>query len=96
MEQRVNYHYFENEKGQSRPMIHLKSPGYVWFDWIMNFKDDNGEEQLVVKYANVNYYFGNYERGIAVFNDEKQIFEDYKSVPEWLPEGHTCHHPFIG
>lgn len=92
----VNYHYFEDKKGQSRPMIHLKSPGYVWFDWIMNFKDENGAEQLVVKYANVNYYFGNYERGIAVFNDETQIFEDYKSVPEWLPEGHTCHHPFIG
>lgn len=92
----VNYKYFEDEKGQSRPMIHLKSPGYVWFDWIMNFEDNNGKEQLIAKYANVNYYFGNYERGIAVFNDEKQIFEDYKSVPEWLPEGHTCHHPFIG
>ncbi len=92
----VNYKYFVDEKGQSRPMIHLKSPGYVWFDWIMNFKDENGKEQLVAKYANVNYYFGNYERGIALFNDETQIFEDYKSVPEWLPEGHTCHHPFIG
>jgi len=92
----VNYNYFVNDQGQSRPMINLESPGYVWFDWIMNFKDENGEEQLIAKYANVNYYFGNYERGIAVFNDEKQIFEDYKSVPEWLPEGHTCHHPFVG
>lgn len=92
----VNYKYFEDDKGQSRAMIHLKSPGYVWFDWIMNFKVENGKEQLIAKYANVNYYFGNYERGIAVFNDEKQIFEDYKSIPEWLPEGHTCHHPFVG
>jgi hypothetical protein len=92
----VNYNYFEDEDGKSRAMIHLKSPGYVWFDWIMNFKDEKGKEQLVAKYANVNYYFANYERGIAVFNDEKQIFEDYKSLPEWLPDGHTCHHPFIG
>jgi len=92
----VNYNYFKDEQGKSKAMIHLKSPGYVWFDWMMNFKDEKGKEQLIVKYANVNYYFRNYERGIAVFNDEKQIFEDYKAVPEWLPEGHTCHHPFIG
>jgi hypothetical protein len=92
----VNYNYFQDEKGQSRAMINLKSPGYVWFDWIMNFKDKNGKEQLVAKYANVNYYFGNYERGIAVFNDDTQIFDAYKSIPDWLPEGHTCHHPFIG
>jgi len=90
----MNYKYFENDKGESKPMIQLKDPGYVWFDWLLNIKDEKGNEQLVAKYANVNSFFLNYERGIAVFNDEKNSFERYKKVVKWMPDFHRCEHPF--
>jgi hypothetical protein len=92
----VNYEYFVDKNGKSKPMIKLTKPGYIWFDWITSIKDVEGNEKLVAKYANVNSYFENYERGIAIYNDEKQIFENYKSIPEWISEQHTCQHPFIG
>ena len=90
----MNYLYFENENGASKSMINLEDPGYVWFDWLINIKDKKGDEQLVVKYANVNSFFLNYERGVAVFNDDKNIFERYKEVEKWMPDFHRCEHPF--
>lgn len=92
----VNYKYFVNNNGESKSMIKLKKPGYVWFDWIATLKDKEGNEKLYAKYANVNAYFQNYERGIAIFNDDKELFESYKNIPQWLDETHTCHHPFKG
>ncbi|RIA08578.1 hypothetical protein OE09_0397 [Flavobacteriaceae bacterium MAR_2010_72] len=92
----VNYNYFVDETGKSKPMIKLTKPGYVWFDWIASIKDENGTEKLVAKYANVNSYFANYERGIAIYNDENQQFENHKAIPEWMSEQHTCQHPFFG
>ncbi len=92
----INFKYFVNKDGKSKSMIKLKKPGYTWFDWISTLKDKDGNEKLFAKYANVNAYFENYERGIAVFNDDKELFESYKNIPQWLGEIHTCNHPFKG
>ena len=75
-------------------MIDLNGPGYTWFDWIMVVKDRNNQEVLAAKYARVNALFGNYERGIAVFNDQKEEFEKRVEVPEWLTFPHLTQHPF--
>lgn len=91
----VNYDYILDENGSTKPMINLEKLGYVWFDWIMNIQHE-GKETLVAKYANVNSHFANYERGIAVFNDEKQVFESIKQIDEWMPYPHNCNHPFKG
>lgn len=90
----VDYQYFLDENSFAKSMIKLDGPGYVWFDWLMNINDENKQEQLIAKYARVNAYFGNYERGIAVYNDSLEIFEKYAEVDAWLDEFHTCHHPF--
>ena len=90
----IELDYFVDERGWSRPMYENREPGYVWFDWLMTITDRAGSEQLIAKYARVNAYFGNYERGIAVFNDSTEQFERYRQVPAWLPEYHNCHHPF--
>jgi len=92
----INYTYITDEEGAAKPMIHLGSPGYVWFDWLINIKGEGGQEQLVAKYANVNSFFQNYERGVAIYDDEKRIFESVKQVDEWMPYGHRCEHPFMG
>jgi hypothetical protein len=85
--------YIIGENGLTRPMIQLNGPGYVWFDWLMTLHSDDGTEKLVAKYARVNAYFGNYERGIALFNDDKEIFEKVEEVDPWITQTHTCQHP---
>ncbi|MCP4710899.1 MAG: hypothetical protein GY869_19935, partial [Planctomycetes bacterium] len=90
----VDLNYFVDSTGFSKPMIDIPGPGFVWFDWLLRLKD-NGAEKLVAKYARVNELFGNYERGIAVFNDTTEMFERYKQVPAWLPEFHSTVHPFL-
>jgi len=88
----VNLKYFIDSTGFSKKMISLAGPGFVWFDWIMTY-DDNGREKLIAKYARVDRIFENHERGIAVFNDELEIFEKYKEIPEWEKDYHSTHHP---
>lgn len=93
----ISLNYIVDEKGMSRSMIDLDGPGYVWFDWLMHVADDDGNEVLAAKYARVNAFFGNYERGVAIYNEENQIFEKVEEVEEWKStQGHTCHHVFKG
>jgi hypothetical protein len=61
----------------------------------MTIKDKSGKERLIAKYARVKPTFENYERGIAIFNDETEMFERYKEVQEWIPDYHVTHHPFL-
>ena len=86
--------YFVDQNNHTKKMIDLKGPGYTWFDWIMVVKDKNNQEVLAAKYARVNALFGNYERGIAVLNDQKEEFEKRVEVPEWLTSPHLTQHPF--
>ncbi len=92
-EEGIPLEYIVNEKGLSKPMIQLAGPGYVWFDWMMNLPSAEFGELLVAKYARVDAYFGNYERGIAVLNEETETFEKYQQVDEWLPDYATMDHP---
>jgi hypothetical protein len=89
----VDLNYFVDSTGFSKQMITLKEKGYVWFDWLMVIPDNSGQEKLVAKYARVKTNFTNHERGIAVYNDQKKIFEKYRHVDEWIDEYHSTHHP---
>lgn len=92
----VQLKYITDQAGRSKSMLPPKGPGYVWFDWLMTIQDSVSGEQLIAKYARVDGFFGNYERGIARFNDSLEIFERIRQIDEWLPDLHTCHHPFAG
>jgi len=91
----IDYTYFENDEGFSKKMIDIPGQGFVWFDWLLVLKDQSGKEKLVAKYARVKPNFENYERGIAVFNDQLQQFEKYKQIDEWLPDYNVINHPFL-
>ena len=91
----VDLNYFVDSTGFSKSMIRLEGKGFVWFDWVMAIEDDNGEEQLIAKYARVRTDFTNHERGVAVFNEQTQMFEKYIQIDEWLSEYHSCHHHFF-
>lgn len=87
--------YFVDQNNHTKKMIHLVGPGYIWFDWIMVVKDQKNQEVLAAKYARVNALFGNYERGIAVFNDQKEEFEKRTEISEWLTAPHLTQHPLL-
>jgi hypothetical protein len=88
----VDLNYFVDSTGFSKQMITLEQNGNVWFDWLMVIPDNSGEERLVAKYARVKTNFTNQERGIAIYNDQKEIFEKYRQVDEWIDEYHSTHH----
>jgi len=91
----IDYTYFTDATGFSKKMITIPGQGFVWLDWLIVLKDKTGKEQLVTKYARVKPNFENYERGIAIFNDEVKQFEKYKTVDEWIPYYHVNNHPFL-
>jgi len=92
----INYTYFKDEHGSSKSIIALDSPGYVWYEWLMNIPDSNGNEQLVAKYSRVGGQWQNYERGVALFNDKTEMFEKLNDSKDWLSGYSIMHHPFKG
>ncbi len=87
----LNIDYFEDEHGFTRRMVPMKEPGAVWADGFMAVKDDHGEERLIAHFSRVPGLAKAYERGLILFNDEKGIFERFKSIPvdaEVAPVGH--------
>jgi hypothetical protein len=94
--QGIDLTYFTDANGFSKKMIELAGPGFVWFDWLMNIKSEDGSQSLVAKYARVKPTLENFERGIAIYNDETETFEKQAEVKDWLNEYHVTHHPFRG
>jgi len=90
----IDFNYFVDSTGFSKKMIQIPGPGYVWFDWLLTIKDKNNTEKLIAKYARVNAMFENYERGLALFNDQTEQFEKYQQIDKWLDELHSTVHPF--
>lgn len=89
----IPFNHVVNNTGRSRPMIQLEGPGYVWLDWLMSIPDESNQKILLAKYARVDAYFGNYERGLATYSPGDSIFIKLKETPEWLSALHTCQHP---
>jgi hypothetical protein len=76
----VDLHYFGDGEGFVKHMVPLPDPGPVWIDGLMNLKDDTGAERLVAHYSRMKDLGTRLARGLIVFNDEKQCFEQVKSV----------------
>ncbi|MCI0640032.1 MAG: hypothetical protein L0Y72_04970 [Gemmataceae bacterium] len=73
----VNLRYFVDEKGFSRPMVPPSSvagPGPIWLGGLITIKD-KGKEKLIAKYSRMKNLGETYERGLVIYNDEKQAFE---------------------
>jgi hypothetical protein len=83
----VNFQYFTDTSGFSRPMVSLSNPeGVVWIDGLTVVRDDLGAEKLVARYQRRRGLEKLLEQGICIFNDEKQIFESATTLPleeEW-------------
>jgi hypothetical protein len=77
----IDYHYFAGADGFSRPMAPLKEHGPVWIDGVMVVKDDKGADRMVCHFSRMKDLGTRLERGLMVYNDEKEMFERTKAVP---------------
>ena len=83
----VNLDYFVDADGFSKGMIPIESSVPVWMGGLFTMPDDKGKERLYGSYvkAQSDSQFG--ERGLAVFNDDKQEFEVARKFDSVLQPG---------
>lgn len=90
----IPYDYFVDKTGFARAMMPLpeRPEGVVWVGAVFVVPDENGADKLVGHYSRRKGLEGEYEQGIAIFNDEKSIFESARQLPlaeTWRrPSGH--------
>ena len=72
----VNLRYFADAEGFSRPVCRLGvKEGPVWIDGLLTLADETGRERLVCHYAHMKSLDEMLDHGLAVFNDDKAVFE---------------------
>jgi hypothetical protein len=90
----IPYEYFVDKTGFARAMMPLpeRPDGVVWIFGVFVVPDKAGTSRMVGHYSRRKGLAEELEHGIAVFNDDKQIFEPAKALPKsetWrFPKGH--------
>ena len=80
--QGANLHYYVGKDGFAKEMCPLeKKEGVVWLFGLCVVRDEAGAEKLIAHYARRGGLEKVFEHGIAVFNDEKEIFERAATLP---------------
>jgi len=92
--QGVNFRYFTGPDGFAKEMCPLeRKEGVVWLFGLAVVRDEAGAERLISHYSRRQGLGKQLEHGIAVFNDEKEIFERAIELPlteKWrFPRGRT-------
>ena len=88
----IDLTYFVDGKGFSRAMLPLPRPGLVWIEGLFTAHDESGRERLVATYTRQSGLTPPTERGVAVFNDAKAVFEPVAQFR--ILRGHKSSHPF--
>jgi len=76
----INFTYFTGKDGFSRGMAPLKEPGPVWLDGVVTINDDSGRERLFAHFSRMKDLGTRLERGLMLYNDEREVFERFKPV----------------
>jgi hypothetical protein len=91
----IAFDYFVDRKsGFARAMMPLpeRPEGVVWVGALAVVPDERGRERLVGHYSRRKGLVGEYEQGIAAFDDAKAVFTSLKELPlkeTWRrPSGH--------
>jgi len=80
--QGVNFHYFTDKDGFAKEMCPLeRKEGVVWLFGLAVVHDESGAEKLIAHYARRSGLAKLLEHGIAVFNDQSEIFERAATLP---------------
>ncbi len=91
----VNLEYFVGDKGFAKAACPMPGEGPTWIGGLTVLPDANGREQMLCGYAKIKAPMSVYRRGIAVWNDEQNVFErvsDFEPAVPLYPDGHTFRH----
>jgi hypothetical protein len=83
--------YFVGKDGFSRPMAPIPGEGVVWLSGIVTLPDESGRERMLAFYQRRRGLGAVLESGFAVYDDEKNQFEQHKDLPldpPIVPTGH--------
>jgi hypothetical protein len=90
----IPFTYFVDKSGFARAMMPLaeRPQGVVWVSAVFVVPDEQGVEKLVGHYSRRKGLAEEYEQGIAVFDDAREVFVPAKQLPlteKWRrPSGH--------
>jgi hypothetical protein len=88
----VDLEYFVDKEGFSRPMCPIAGPGVVWIDGVLTVRDATGRERLVCHYDRRKGLGESLEHGLALYNDQAEVFEkhvEFELAERWrCPRGH--------
>ena len=89
----VNYSYFTDNEGRSKPMLPLPGKGLVWIEGLVPMKDPSGEERLIATYTRQDGLKLPDECGLALFDDALEMFKPWVQMP--CRRNHYSSHPFL-
>jgi hypothetical protein len=71
----IDLNYFLDDSGFCKQITPFPVPGMKWKYWATTVTDEQGRERLLAKYESMKDLGDASEIGLAVFDDEKQVFE---------------------
>ncbi len=78
----ADLHYYVAKDGFAKEMCPLeRKEGVVWLFGLCVVRDEAGAEKLIAHYSRRGGLVKEFEHGIAVWNDEKEIFERAATLP---------------
>src|SRR5262249_34311665 len=71
----IDLRYFTDEKGFAKPTAQMPGEGPTWISGLVKLQERTGRERLVASYVKVRGFLNVYERGLVLYNDEKEHYE---------------------
>jgi hypothetical protein len=95
----IDLTYFTDSSGFCKAMLPNKEPGPVWIGGLCTVLDSQRNERLLCNYARMKGLGDVQERGLALFDDEREVFEPINSLdikdPQ-CPLGHPVQVDVLG
>jgi hypothetical protein len=106
---RVQFDYFRDDRQRPRSVAKMPGSGPTWLSGLISLPDRDGRPQLVASYVKIKPPLEAYERGLCVWNEQLERFQQHKVVwtrssdspkPPSQPDGHPAlwpdGHPALG
>ena len=89
----VDLNYFTGKDGFCKGMFPIEPQGdLIWADGYMVLKNQDGREEMIAHYLRLKGLGKNTGRGLAIYNDQKEEFEELAKLdleePWRFPQGH--------
>src|SRR5262245_25252914 len=81
----IDLEYFDDGRGFVRKMAPVVEAGLVWIDGLLTLPDEQGKERLYCFFSHHKDLNTRLERGLLVFNDDKNQFERAMKIPLDFP-----------